>query len=330
MRVLETVIPRRFIGFCYHAVSDRPLPHLASLYPCKSVAQFKRDLEFIQRRYRVVGYDELEQLRGDATGCKPCVVITFDDGLAECYDVVRAVLLEYGLPAIFFVTTDFLDNRRLFYRQKVALAIDSYTRMTSLAATTLRSTALGFFDSPPLSSDQFVARLKAASWEDEHAIDATCELLGVDVEGFLRSKKPYMTRSQVQTLATDGFTIGAHGIAHHLIGAMTDSEARAEIVEASSAVMEVVGLPTVPFAFPFNGRNVSRDMLRTLRETSPRLGLFFDSMELARDQDFVVNRLVVDDPAGALQGRSNLPARIRRAYAREMVRPFVMGRTSDS
>lgn len=329
MRGLETLIPRHVIGLCYHAVSDRPLRHVESLYQFKSVAQFKRDLEFLLRRYRVVGYDELELSHGESNDRRPSVVITFDDGFAECHDVVRPVLLEYGLPAIFFVTTAFLDNRRLFYRQKVALAIDSYSQLTPDSATASRSAACSFFDSPPLSSSAFVARLKGATWKDEAAIDATCELLGIDIEGFLRSTRPYMSSTQVQTLAADGFAIGAHGIAHHLMGAMTDAEARTEIVEASTAVMEIVSSPTVPFAFPFNGRGVSRDMLRTLREAHTQLGLFFESTELAHDRDFVVNRLVVDDPGETPAAGSNLPARIRRAYAREIVRPFVTRRAKS-
>jgi hypothetical protein len=64
-------------------------------------------------------------------------------------------------------------------------------------------------------------------------------------------------------------------------------------------------------------------MLRVLRAERSQIGLFFDSRQLAPDSDFVVNRLVVDDPEGATAAGSNLPARVRRAYVRELVRPLV-------
>lgn len=318
-RIFEALIPRDVIGFCYHTVSDRPLPHVQNLYRCKSVAQFRRDLEYLDRRYRVVGYGDLGTTNTRAHE-RPCAVITFDDGLVECHDVIRPILLELGVPAIFFITSDFIDNRTLFYRQKVALAIDAYSALAPAAASAIRRSAKALFGWPELSPPAFLARFKAADWRDEPAIDATCALLGVDIEAFLRNTRPYMSRAQVRALAADGFTIGAHGTAHHLMGAMTQGEARAEILAAAAATAEIVPAPVVPFAFPFNGRGVDRGMLQALRQSEPHIGVFFDSRNLAPDRDFVINRLVVDDPNGSTASTSNLSASLRRAYVNEIVR----------
>lgn len=316
-------MPRDVIGFCYHTVSDTPLSHVQSLYQCKTVAQFKRDLEFLQRCYRVVGYDDLERGREAPNAKKPSVIITFDDGLVECHDVVRPVLLESGVPAIFFVTSEFLDNRRLFYRQKAALCMETYSRLPAADASRVRTDVAPLFGATLDDSAQLLARLQAAGYAEEPAIDATCSRLGIDTDDFLRTARPYLTSAQVRTLATDGFTIGAHGTSHQRLGTMTEAEARAEVIASCDAVSALVPVRRVPFAFPFNGRGVSRTMLGLLREAHPELGLFFDSTELARDREFVVNRLVVDDPAGAAANGSNLSSRLRRAYAREMVRPLV-------
>jgi peptidoglycan/xylan/chitin deacetylase (PgdA/CDA1 family) len=138
--------------------------------------------------------------------------------------------------------------------------------------------------------------------------------------------RPYLTLAQVRTLAADGFTIGAHGTSHQRLDAMSEAEARAEIITSCDVVSKIVpGRESgrkVPFAFPFNGRGVKREMMRTIRDTNSQVGLFFDSTELALEPGFVINRLVVDDPAGATELESNLPSRIRRAYAREIVRPL--------
>ena len=326
VQLLEALVPRDVIGFCYHAVSDRPLPHVQSLYRCKSVAQFKRDLDFLQRNYRIIGYEDVERARMQPRGKRPCAVITFDDGLAECHDIVRPVLLEYGLPAIFFVTTEFLDNRRLFYRQKVALCIDAYDRLSADAASAVRKDVALFFGSSLDSSTKLLVRLQSATWTEEPAIDATCDRLGVDTSRFLRTARPYLTYAQVRALATDGFTVGAHGTSHQMLGTMSEPGIEAEIVESCNTVSQLVSASVVPFAFPFGGHKVNRDMLRSLRESHPRVGLFFDSRQLAPDRDFIVNRLVVDDPRGAITNGSNLPARLRRAYGREMVRPLLRAR----
>ncbi len=44
----------------------------------------------------------------------PRVVITFDDGTADWPDVVMPALVARGLPATFYVSTDFVDRQRLF------------------------------------------------------------------------------------------------------------------------------------------------------------------------------------------------------------------------
>jgi polysaccharide deacetylase len=175
------------------------------------------------------------------------------------------------------------------------------------------------------SEQQLVARLQAATWTEEPAIDAACRTLGIDIDDYLRTVRPYLTTAQVRALAADGFTIGAHGTSHQRLGVMTEAEARAEILTACDLVSKLVpgeGSGKVPFAFPFNGRGVQREMMRSIRETNSQVGLFFDSTELAFEPEFVINRLVVDDPAGATERESNLPSRIRRAYAREIVRPL--------
>ncbi len=54
---------------------------------------------------------------GDAAGepaDAPAVVLTFDDGTADWPDVVMPMLLERGLPATFYVSTDFVERQRAF------------------------------------------------------------------------------------------------------------------------------------------------------------------------------------------------------------------------
>ena len=85
------------------------------------------------------------------------------------------------LPAIFFVTTEFLDNRRLFYRQKVALCIESYSAFRRTRRQPCGAMSRELFGSPLDNSAQLVARLQSATWKEEPVIDATCTRLGVDM-----------------------------------------------------------------------------------------------------------------------------------------------------
>lgn len=299
--LLRRAMPREVVGLLYHVVSDEPLPHVRHLFRYKSAAQFEADLVYLKRHFRPLSYAEL--LAGGAPGGvgKPGVVLTFDDGYAECFSVARPLLLKHGVPAVFFVATDFLDNRRLFHRNRVSLCLD-------------RAEGIG------LGVEDFGAlrrHLRALGPADP-ALDRACEALGVDGEAYLRRRRPYLTTDEVRQLAAEGFTIGGHTRSHPALGELDAAEVEREVVESCRVVRELTGGGSIPFAFPFSGDGVSRGLLARLRAEHPFLGLFFDSRRLRRDREFILHRVPVDRPPGG-GAPSSIPDHLRRAYLSQAV-----------
>lgn len=319
LRLYARLVPRELHAFCYHVVSDEMPSHMRHLYPVKTRAQFASDLEYLGRNYDLVSYDDLRREPARQRSGRMRALVTFDDGYAECHDVVRPLLLSYGIPAVFFLTTDFLDNRRLFYRNKVSLSLDTYHALGAAAAAYKRREIGELLGSPISSTAQLEARLHDLTLLEEPTLDAICELLGIDVATYLSQQKPYLTEAQVKQLAGDGFTIGAHTTAHSRLGALAEPDAMREIVDSCLAIDKLVNTGDVPFAFPFNGDGVRRAALRQLLESHPFIGLLFDTRLLARDAPFLLNRIVADRPSGRRQS-SNLPEYLRKAYAIELLR----------
>ena len=83
---------------------------------------FERQLDHLAASARVVSLDEaIDRLASPATGggsgngtAGTAVVLTFDDGTADWPDVVMQALAERGLPATFYVSTDFVERQRPF------------------------------------------------------------------------------------------------------------------------------------------------------------------------------------------------------------------------
>jgi peptidoglycan/xylan/chitin deacetylase (PgdA/CDA1 family) len=217
------------------------------------------------------------------------------------------------------VTTGFLDNRTLFYRHKVSLCIDAYLRLPPSRAGQVRRAVADVF--PVRQNADIPTCLLGAQWQDADAIDEICLQLGVDVDEYLRTATPYLSSAQVRTLAADGFTIGAHGTNHVPLNLLPQPALEQDILSSCGTVSQLVGSREVPFAFPFNGRGVNQEMLRQLRASYPEVGLFFGTGMLARDQEFIVNRIVVDEPPRPGRSVTNMPEQMRRAYANELARP---------
>src|SRR5690554_1801859 len=105
---------QKFIFPLYHLVSDSPSALVKHLYPVASVDRFKRDIDYLLRHFEPATLDEVLNFAAHKTHSgKPKFFLTFDDGLTECYSVVRPILNEKGLKAAFFINPAFIGNHTL-------------------------------------------------------------------------------------------------------------------------------------------------------------------------------------------------------------------------
>ncbi|HEX2092916.1 MAG TPA: polysaccharide deacetylase family protein [Longimicrobiaceae bacterium] len=325
MTVYGRIVPREVIGLCYHVVSDRRLPHVRHLYPYKSVEQFEADLLYLKRRFRVVSYPEIVEAGESGRGLGPGAVhLSFDDGYAECFSVVRPILLKHGVPCTFFVTTDALDNRWMIAFNRVSLCIETMAGLgTGELAAVLREVERDA-GTPLPDASAFGAWIRSAIRAPdsgaEEVLDRVCARLGVDVAGFLHRERPYLTVEEVRQLASEGFTVGGHTRTHPRLGSTTGTQRiESEIVESCRVVAEITGAERVPFAFPYDAVGVDRGFLRDLLGRHPQIGRLFGTGAFRPDEDFMVNRMLVDSPPAVGRGRTNLPGLLSGAYLEEMM-----------
>jgi peptidoglycan/xylan/chitin deacetylase (PgdA/CDA1 family) len=315
LSLYRLLVRRDVVGLVYHAISPTPLTHLKHIYPVKTPAAFEHDLIYLRDHYHIITYDQLLAHNQDGVRLEPnAALITFDDGYRECFTEVRPLLKKYGLPAVFFLTTDLLDNRHMFYRNKYSLAV---ARVLALAEPELAAILPAFNRqaSSPLPDRPALLRwLRSLNYLDEAVMDKACYLLGLDPADYLATDRPYLTTEEVKILAADGFTIGAHGRRHSKLDLLQPSERAAEILGSCQSIQAITGQTTVPFAFPFSGYGVDRRALADLRAEHRVIGLLFDSKGMRMDRPFIYNRVWADPPPAPDAGRSNLVELIQAAY----------------
>jgi len=313
------LMPRGPLGVFYHVVSDRPLLHQRHLFPYKTPIEFEADLRWLNLNTTPLDYDTLSAHLDHGAPLPPNgSFLSFDDGLSECYSVVRPLLKKYRVPCIFFLTTDWIDNRALFYRGKISLAIESLTglpeneREREIAG--LVETLSAEIPATP-SAPVFFEWLRRRQHADEPVIDRICLALGIDVGRYLAEAQPYLTKAQILKMQAEGFIFGAHTRRHAKPATLPPDEQAAEIVESCRIVAELTGKPSVPFAFPFSGAGVDRGMLLDLRSTHPEIGPIFDSLKLHREPG-ILHRIWVDKPAPGVPPERNLEFWLHDAYRR--------------
>lgn len=316
-RWLEALVRRELLVFFYHTVDDGHLPHVRELYPYKSCREFEADIEFLKREYDVPGWPDL--LRdGPRRGRRRAALVTFDDGMSQCFENVRPILQRHGVPAIFFVTREFVDNREMFYRHKLSLCVErlqgSAEPLRSDAVRRLGAAAGRSFE----SVDSCRAYLLGLRFSDGAAIDRACEIVGVDVARELAVRRPYLTTEQVRQLHAEGFTIGGHSLRHQHFRELGPMEIEREIVESCRFVADVVGAGEVPFAFPFSSAGVDRALLRSIASRNPWITGMFDTDGLAMNESPLINRIAADTPASGGRAASGLPRHLKDHYADQL------------
>jgi peptidoglycan/xylan/chitin deacetylase (PgdA/CDA1 family) len=103
-------------------VSDETPLFVKDLYSPRAISQFKTDLEVFLKYYQPISLEEvILHNSGKKLLSKPSFHLTFDDGLANFYEVIAPILKEKNIPATVFLNTAFVDNKNLFYRYKEVL-----------------------------------------------------------------------------------------------------------------------------------------------------------------------------------------------------------------
>jgi peptidoglycan/xylan/chitin deacetylase (PgdA/CDA1 family)/CelD/BcsL family acetyltransferase involved in cellulose biosynthesis len=140
----------------------------------------ERQLAFVGRWFQPVRMDDLlafVQGRGELPN-NP-VLVTFDDGYRDNHDVALPILMHRGIRATFFIATDYVEQRRLFWWDRVAMAIKrslrdrieiDYPRPTALPLedgaqrqTAVRRAQRIIKDTPGLDLDCFIDQLERAA-----------------------------------------------------------------------------------------------------------------------------------------------------------------------
>ena len=318
------VIRREAIGLCYHVVGDGPLPHVSPLYPFKTVAQFRADLLWLKASFRFVSFPELMEARDAGRPLGPNrVFLSFDDGYAECFSVVRPMLLELGIPCTFFITTDVIGNGQALAFNQVALCVAALRAMDGGQARAILDEIAVEAGHPFADAEALSAWIRPALRNPDSPAYATLArlvaLAGVDVDAFLRTR-PYLAAEQVKQMAAEGFSFGGHSRLHWHLGSIDGPErVEHEIVESCRVAAELSGAPRVPFAFPYDGFGLDRGLLADVLRRNPFIGPLFGTGGVARE-DAVLHRMIVDHPPKRPGVPSTLPGVFRDAYLAEALR----------
>lgn len=318
LRWLSRFAPERIVRFgdvpfvaCYHTVDDEAPHHIRHLYTPKTTKEFRSDLEQILRIFRPVsGKDIVDFIH--SVRCLPenAILITVDDGLRECRDVIAPMLCHYGIPAVFFVCPGFLNNRAMPHPFKASLIVDRIVQDKSGSASKSAKHILFRYGKLADRPEDAILRLRY----NEHCIlDEIAEEVGVDFVSYLKKYRPFLSIDDVRWLKAQGHEIGAHSIDHPKYADIPFEE-QIRQTQLSVEFVEREFHPTVRlFAFPFSQWGVEPKFFAWAIGPA-RLDALFGTGSIATDLPHgLLNRCSME------RGMVSAAVRIRQAWLEYLI-----------
>jgi peptidoglycan/xylan/chitin deacetylase (PgdA/CDA1 family) len=274
----KRVRPQALVPY-YHLVSDEKVEHVIQLYSYRNTNQFKADLDYFLKHYQPVELADLLAAVGTGRELKEkAFLISVDDGFREVHDVMAPLLKQKGVPAVFFITTAYLDNQTLGYRHKASILAERFDQRNHSRPT--MNKIAGVLGCSVGSRPAVKKALLSRNIRDHETLDHIASVLEVNFESYLSDVQPYLTTAQVRALIRGGFYIGAHSVDHFPYGTLTPAEQFAQTDVSMALVKQRFGLDYSLFAFPFSDHGVRASFFEAF---SGQIDLFFGTSAFCRD-----------------------------------------------
>lgn len=260
--------------FNYHRVGDpaeSPFDH--ALWSA-SQEEFDRQVRFLKRHFDLVTLGDLPDVLHRPG--QRAVLITFDDGYLDNFELAYPVLRQHDATALFFITSGFLDERFVAWWDEIAWMVRTAT-----------IDELPSFDSgePPhslvTSSDrdaaikQVLRKYKTLdSSETELFLDRLAETVGSGRCPHSLAESTWMTWDMVREMDRSGMEFGGHTVAHPVLAKHPVDVQRQEIVGCKERLETELGHPITAFSYPVGQRDSYTDETKSLLREAGYLWAF--------------------------------------------------------
>jgi peptidoglycan/xylan/chitin deacetylase (PgdA/CDA1 family) len=249
------------------------------------INDFQRQLDYFEDKFGFVSKEDfLNVIRGDTTKIPSGVILTFDDGLKDHYDVVFPELQKRGLWGIFYIPTspyetghlndvhrthtllgevsgnellkqvqEIVDKDMIPHKHREEYREETYKHQEDTEPTKQVKRILNFFVADKYQSD---------------VLDELTNRMGFnapDVREF------YLTEDEIREMHEDGQVIGGHTITHPVLSKLDEEKQREEIEGSLDYLDGVVddGVSERTFCYPYgNSYAFNEDTITILNDVN--------------------------------------------------------------
>jgi O-antigen/teichoic acid export membrane protein/peptidoglycan/xylan/chitin deacetylase (PgdA/CDA1 family) len=226
---------------------------------------FDWQMAYIARRFNPVSIQQVtEAINGGKRLPKRAVMVTFDDGFRDNYDVAFPVLQRHGVPALFFLSTGYIDSQSAFWFDWIVFAfVRTEVGQIHLKAISLTISLAGTRDNRRLEALKLLQILKGTSeFLRQQIIEQLKAELQVEMTPDHIELSTPLSWDQVREMSRGGMEFGSHTVSHPILSTITDPMLLRFELDGSKATLErEIGKPVLALSYPVGGRDAVNDQV---------------------------------------------------------------------
>lgn len=250
----------------YHRI----LPEI-KFNPLKTIVSlntFIKQIDVLTKKFSIISLSEaVSQMREGQVKNKIQVVFTFDDGYRDNYEIVFPLLSKRKLPAVFFISTDYVGSNMPLWDWEIIIRMTIYGDINEI-----KTPKSIFKRRINESRSSFAFRI----FEEMKSADiGTVQ----NILGFLRKETAaktgfhdfkgdgFMNWTHIRQMSQAGMEIGAHGTTHRPLLRIPFGEAVDEIRKSKLSIENNTGKPCLHFSFPFGSqKDYNRALIDSVKD----------------------------------------------------------------
>lgn len=227
---------RGLLVLTYHRVGDAECCEFDRGVYSTDEASFAQQMEFIHRHFEVVGIDDVVRRPADDWKKRQAVMITFDDGYVDNYEIAFPILQRLGIPALFFVTSGFIDRRSIAWWDEIAWMMRKQYAGSSQNEIddAIVQTVEGYYEIPEAEFEDYLNRVG-----------------DVAQTGRFEGASPvWMNWDMLREMAAAGMSFGGHTVSHPILTRTHSGNWEHELTEGRRRLEEELDVDVQVFSYP--------------------------------------------------------------------------------
>ena len=272
----------------YHMISDKKHDFL---YPHNGITinEFKKQINYLKNHFTFISLREAIEIAESKKSLEGKLVLTVDDGFQENYSVIAPILLDYKIPATFFLLDKTIDNKEMMWRNKLMYICNKASDNEIKEIMLKLSKKFNVNYSKKMNLLDWSAQKWSMNMVDEYADFLWQSSSLPNFDYIVDEMQPYLNSYQVRELIGNGFEIGSHSMNHVFFNKLTYKQFKDEIILSRNALNKKFNLDVRYFAYPFGIRGNTNFENRFMAEHKNKIKIFLGNRNCLNNF-FVYNR----------------------------------------